>query len=263
MKRNFVLKYILVTLTLLACLSCKERNVINEAQGFWVYSDSVHGKHYSLSIKDSTIDVNSFGAVPYQLAAWPSHDSIEAHWPFDGWDINFHLLLRNDTLFRIQESSDTQEVEVRKYIREDSIELFPELLFGDEDLVIVPPSADSALDQLVSIKRKSLVSHIFLGRLKKQMREQHPKINADSIVVKVVDVLIGLPDLEYYLLREQDKLPETIRDSLTIQLNIDRSVPQSFVGQFRERIRKSHAQLRVCRATVDWNRHKLILRNLP
>src|SRR5262245_32890573 len=108
----------LVVLTLsVICSACNEKSTFQQAKGFWIYADTATGSDYSLDVTDTTVNVNTFGTSPYQLwTGWSTNDSIEARWPFDSFDLAFYLVMRNDTLIKIDENWKTRAIEYTKYV---------------------------------------------------------------------------------------------------------------------------------------------------
>jgi hypothetical protein len=262
------LKYCMAPLFATVFLYCKERSVIKEAEGFWIHADTLRGITHSLTVKDSLVSVDQFGIYPRQLALWAAHDTLEAHWPFDSWPIACDLLLKNDTLIWIYtseefyRSTDGETVKTMKFVRGDSIVLFPTLLFRDEwiNIRVVPEEAKSVQGDSLVVRRLRLLTQMSIGPVREQGKKT---VKRDSIAIQVDDVFIGLTDIALWLAIKQDLLPGEERDSLILKLNVDRHVPMEFLSRVRETIRKSHPQVRVARTTVDWERRKLIFKSFP
>jgi len=90
--------------------------------------------------------------------------------------------------------------------------------------------------QLSKMEKKSLVSHIYIGKPKKtNLYGSEPKI-------QVNDVLIEPKDVVMWVQKEKDKLDEVERDAITISLKIDEEAKMGIVSDVQQQLREANAR---------------------
>ncbi len=90
--------------------------------------------------------------------------------------------------------------------------------------------------QLSKLEKKSLVSHLYIGKPKKtNLYGTEPKIQAN-------DVLIEPKDLVLWVNKEKDKLDEVERDQITISLKIDSEAKMGIVSDVQQQLREANAR---------------------
>ena len=91
-------------------------------------------------------------------------------------------------------------------------------------------------DQLIKIQKKSLVSHIYIGKPRNVgVYGEEPKIQTN-------DVFKEPDDLTQFISQEKDKLSEVERDKITMALNVDVEVKMGIVSDVEQVLRKSNAR---------------------
>ena len=91
-------------------------------------------------------------------------------------------------------------------------------------------------DQLIKIQKKSLVSHIYIGKPRNVgIYGEEPKIQTN-------DVFKEPDDLTQFVSQEKDKLSEVERDKITMALNVDVEVKMGIVSDVEQVLRKSNAR---------------------
>lgn len=90
--------------------------------------------------------------------------------------------------------------------------------------------------QLSKLEKKSLVSHLYIGKPKKaNLYGSEPKIQAN-------DVLIEPKDIVLWVNQEKDKLEEVERDQITISLKIDQEAKMGIVSDVQQQLREANAR---------------------
>jgi hypothetical protein len=246
---------LLFTLILVGALffatACIEKNKVEELSGFWVSADYEPNKAFNtLTIKDSVLEINRYGTYTPNYALWPNEDCVEAHYPFDGWYTAFVLFVDEDTLTQVHGYKEANERKI-KYVRMDSLSIDRKLLYCDSPLKIDLPDAGEK-NGWVPIVKKSLVSSLYVGRVKRGNMSEFPGVSIDSVAIQRDDVLIPFSGIETFLKNEQAKLDELDRENLIILLHADKETPEQFTFHIRELVRKYNPKLRVCKAFVNW-----------
>ncbi len=90
--------------------------------------------------------------------------------------------------------------------------------------------------QLSKLEKKSLVSHLYIGKPKKvNLYGSEPKIQAN-------DVLIEPKDIVLWVNKEKDKLDEVERDQITISLKIDEEAKMGIISDVQQQLREANAR---------------------
>ncbi len=90
--------------------------------------------------------------------------------------------------------------------------------------------------QLSKLQKKSLVSHIYIGKPKVTSKYgSEPKIQVD-------DVLIEPKDIVLWVARKKDELDEVERDQITISLKIDHQAKMGIVSDVQQQLREANAR---------------------
>lgn len=90
--------------------------------------------------------------------------------------------------------------------------------------------------QLSKLQKKSLVSHIYIGKPKVTSKYgSEPKIQVD-------DVLIEPKDIVLWVQRKKDELDEVERDQITISLKIDHEAKMGIVSDVQQQLREANAR---------------------
>ena len=90
--------------------------------------------------------------------------------------------------------------------------------------------------QLTKLERKSLVSHLYVGRpLNTQLQGTEPKIQAN-------DVFINLNAIVQWVNQEKDKLSEVERDKITISLKSDIKTKMGIIVDIQQELREANAR---------------------
>lgn len=90
--------------------------------------------------------------------------------------------------------------------------------------------------QLSKLQKKSLVSHLYIGKPKVTSKYGfEPKIQVD-------DVLIEPKDIVLWVQRKKDELDEVERDQITISLKIDHEAKMGIVSDVQQQLREANAR---------------------
>jgi len=90
--------------------------------------------------------------------------------------------------------------------------------------------------QLSKMEKKSLVSHIYIGKpLNTTVYGEEPKIQTN-------DVLINPSGIVRFIQTEKDKLDEAERDAITISLKIDKEAKMGIVSDVQQELREANAR---------------------
>ena len=90
--------------------------------------------------------------------------------------------------------------------------------------------------QLSKLQKKSLVSHIYIGKPKVTSKYgSEPKIQVD-------DVLIEPKDIVLWVQRKKDELDEVERDQITISLKIDNEAKMGIVSDVQQQLREANTR---------------------
>lgn len=231
--------------------ACTKENRVEQLSGFWMSADYEPDKAFNtVTIKDSVLEINRYGTYNHTYALWPTEDYVEAHYPFDGWYTAFVLFVDKDTLTQIYDYKKKNERRI-KYIRMDSLSIGRKMLYCDSPLKIDLPNAREK-NGWVHIGKRSLVSSLYIGKVKKGNMSEFPGVSTDSIAIQKDDVLIPFSDIETFLKIEQAKLDELDRENFIILLHADKETPEQFTIHIRELVRNYNPKLRVCKAHVNW-----------
>jgi len=101
--------------------------------------------------------------------------------------------------------------------------------------------------QIQKIKKKSLVSYIYIGEpTKAEIFGTEPKI-------QVNDVFIETKDIVMFANQEKDKLGEVLRDQLIVSLKVDIDTKMGIVTDVQQELREANARkvLYSSRQTVE------------
>jgi len=98
-------------------------------------------------------------------------------------------------------------------------------------------------EQLQKIQRKSLVSHIYVGKPKRtEVYGSEPRI-------QVNDVLIEPKDIPNFVEEERNKLAEAEREQMTMSLKVDEEAKMGIISDVQQQLKEVNAR-RVLYATV-------------
>jgi hypothetical protein len=86
-----------------------------------------------------------------------------------------------------------------------------------------------AKNEWVQIEKRSLISSLFIGKVKKGNMSEFPGVTTDSVAIQMNDVLIPFSGIETFLKNEQAKLDEPDRENLIILLHADKETPEQFI----------------------------------
>lgn len=98
-------------------------------------------------------------------------------------------------------------------------------------------------EQLQKIQRKSLVSHIYVGKPKRT------EVYGSEPRVQVNDVLIDPKDIPNFVEEERFKLAEAERDQMTMSLKVDEEAKMGIISDVQQQLKEVNAR-RVLYATV-------------
>jgi biopolymer transport protein ExbD len=98
-------------------------------------------------------------------------------------------------------------------------------------------------EQIQKIQRKSLVSHIYVGKPKRtDVFGSEPRI-------QVNDVLIQPQDIPLFVEEERSKLAEVEREQMTMSLKVDEEAKMGILSDVQQQLREVNAR-RVLYATI-------------
>ncbi|CAN5614132.1 biopolymer transporter ExbD [soil metagenome] len=98
-------------------------------------------------------------------------------------------------------------------------------------------------EQIQKIQRKSLVSHIYVGKPKRtDVYGSEPRI-------QVNDVLVQPQDIPLFVEEERSKLAEVEREQMTMSLKVDEEAKMGILSDVQQQLREVNAR-RVLYATV-------------
>lgn len=89
--------------------------------------------------------------------------------------------------------------------------------------------------QLTKLERKSLVSHLYIGRPINLGYGEEPRIQANDVFITNADVL-------RWVNQEKDKLSEVERDRMTVSLRVDVETKMGIVVDVQEQLREANAR---------------------
>src|SRR5688572_11997341 len=236
----------LITLILLGTViilsGCADKDQLKELSGFWVSTDYKRDRaFYSLLIKDSLVETNKYGIDNYIYPLSHNENHVEAHYPFHGWETAFDLFVNTDTLTQIYYYNEANERKI-KYVLMDSNLIDRRLLYCDSPLQIDLPDANEKKEPIV-IETKSLISSLFIGKLKKGSINEFPDVSADSFAIQRGHILIPFSGIQAFLKNEQPKLDELDRENFITLLHADKGTPEAFIIKIREAVRKYNPKL--------------------
>lgn len=90
-------------------------------------------------------------------------------------------------------------------------------------------------EQLKKLEKKSLVSHIYIGKPRKEQFGTEPRIQVD-------DVFIIPEDVVRFVSEKKDKLSEVERDQLTISMKIDKEAKMGIINDVQQELREVNAR---------------------
>jgi hypothetical protein len=263
--RSSLLKFLLFSFSLLG-FSCSNKNEVTKIAGLWVSCDLKSDTTcYSLSILASNdsirqiygeiegvVETNLLGVNNNNYAILdtiPNH--FEAHYPSDSYDLAFDLSLLHDTLIQV-----LNDKIIVKYVRADLAKSYQYLLFSDSELHLQIPLWRNEFNR-INVGRKSLLTHIYVGKFKKSIISKYPAINLDSIAIQVDDIFIEIEDIPKWLNGQKDLLPEAMRDSLRVMVVADRDVPEKFLKHLGQALKENCTSKLIGRVYIDWTLRKL------
>jgi biopolymer transport protein ExbD len=98
-------------------------------------------------------------------------------------------------------------------------------------------------EQLQKIQRKSLVSHIYVGKPKRtEVFGSEPRI-------QVNDVLVQPKDIPNFVEEERSKLAEAEREQMTMSLKVDEEAKMGIISDVQQQLKEVNAR-RVLYATM-------------
>ena len=89
--------------------------------------------------------------------------------------------------------------------------------------------------QLTKLERKSLVSHLYIGRPINPSYGSEPRVQANDVFITEDDVL-------RWVNQEKDKLSEAERDRITVSLRVDIETKMGIVVDVQEQLREANAR---------------------
>lgn len=90
-------------------------------------------------------------------------------------------------------------------------------------------------EQLKKLEKKSLVSHMYIGKPKKAQFGSEPRI-------QVNDVFIIPDDVVRFISEEKDKHSEVERDKITISMKIDKEAKMGIISDVQQELREANAR---------------------
>jgi len=90
--------------------------------------------------------------------------------------------------------------------------------------------------QLRKLEKKSLVSHLYIGKPKQ------PKIYGTEPKIQANDVFIGVKDVVLWVNQEKDKKDEFERDQITISMKVDVETKMGIVSDVQQELREANAR---------------------
>jgi len=92
--------------------------------------------------------------------------------------------------------------------------------------------------QLTKIERKSLVSHIYMGK----PTEAFVPVFGTEPRIQTNDVFISKEDIARFVNNEKDKLDEVERDQIVMSLKVDIDVKMGIITDVQEELRNANAR---------------------
>lgn len=90
--------------------------------------------------------------------------------------------------------------------------------------------------QLRKLKRKSLVTNLYIGEPRKiEQFGKEAKIQADDVFIEPKDILL-------WVNRQKDMLAENERDQLTVALKVDNEAKRGIIADVEAELRKANAR---------------------
>lgn len=100
-------------------------------------------------------------------------------------------------------------------------------------------------EQIQKIQRKSLVSHIYVGKPRPQFAAQY----GSEPRIQVNDVLVQPKDIPNFVEEERSKLAEVEREQMTMSLKVDEEAKMGIISDVQQQLKEVNAR-RVLYATV-------------
>jgi biopolymer transport protein ExbD len=97
--------------------------------------------------------------------------------------------------------------------------------------------------QLQKLEKKSLVSHLYIGKPK------DTKKFGEEPLIQVNDVFLEVDNVILWVAQEKDKLSEGERDQITISMKVDAEAKMGIVSDVQQELREANAR-KVLYATV-------------
>jgi biopolymer transport protein ExbD len=93
-------------------------------------------------------------------------------------------------------------------------------------------------DQLRKLEKKSLVSHLYIGKPKYQYAE----IYGTEPKIQINDVFINPDDVIRWVNEEKDNMDESERDQITISLKVDIETKMGIISDVQQQLRDANAR---------------------
>ncbi|MCX2743709.1 biopolymer transporter ExbD [Mangrovivirga sp. M17] len=102
-----------------------------------------------------------------------------------------------------------------------------------QDKLLVEQKLPDAKD-ITKLERKSLVSHLYVGKPKEEKFGQEPLVQAN-------DAFVRMDELVLWVTRERDKLDEIDKNAMTISLKVDQETKMGIVSDVQQELREANA----------------------
>ena len=100
--------------------------------------------------------------------------------------------------------------------------------------VLVEQKLPSA-EQLTKLRRKSLVSYLYVGKPKNQEQfGTEPRVQANDAFININEVIL-------FVNQERDKLDESEKDKMTISLKVDEETKMGVLSDVQQELREANA----------------------
>ena len=100
--------------------------------------------------------------------------------------------------------------------------------------VLVEQRLPSA-EQLTKLKRKSLVSYLYVGKPKNSEQfGTEPRVQANDAFININEVIL-------FVSQERDKLDENEKDKMTISLKVDEETKMGVLSDVQQELREANA----------------------
>ncbi|NMM50707.1 ExbD/TolR family protein [Marinigracilibium pacificum] len=102
-----------------------------------------------------------------------------------------------------------------------------------QDNVLVDQKLPTAKD-ITKLERKSLVSHLYIGKPKESKYGEEPLVQAN-------DAFVRMDELVLWVTQERDKLDEVDKNAMTVSLKVDRETKMGLVSDVQQELREANA----------------------